>query len=216
MILDIFGLIIALTDIINFTVPFLIGLGVFLIIYGILGYISNAADEEKRAEARKFILWGVVAVFIMISVWSLVNILYNTFNLDNYNTIANDTYGKAIDADGRIIQPEEISGVLNAKPSTIIDLITRVNVIGSRLIPFLIGIGVLIIILGILGYIKNGDNEEKRAEGRMFIIWGIVSIFIMLSVWGLVNILVGTFNLNNAVPNIPKLPTLEVPTVPTP
>jgi len=216
MILDIFGLIIALTDIINFTVPFLIGLGVFLIIYGILGYISNAADEEKRAEARKFILWGVVAVFIMISVWGLVNILYNTFNLDNYNTIANDTYGSARDAEGNIIFEENVQGELNKKPATIIDLITRVNIIGSRLIPFLIGIGVLIIILGILGYIKNGDNEEKRAEGRMFIIWGIVSIFIMISVWGLVNILYNTFNLNNAVPNIPKLPTLEVPTVPTP
>ena len=63
-----------------------------------------------------------------------------------------------------------------------------------------ISIAVFIIILGLFNYIREGDNEEKRAEGRMFIIWGIVSIFVMLSIWGLVNVLVGTFNFDNTLP----------------
>ncbi|MBU6390580.1 hypothetical protein KGQ31_03475, partial [Patescibacteria group bacterium] len=99
--------------------------------------------------------------------------------------------------------------VLATQPTTLVELITRVNVIGSYVIPFLIGIGVFIVIFGIVNYIRQGDNEEKRAEGRMFIIWGIVSIFIMLSVWGFVNILVHSFSLDQAIPKIPDLPTLK-------
>jgi len=199
--------IVQIETILNYIIPFLVGLAVFIIIYGILGYISQSADEERRAQAKSFILWGVIGVFAMLSVWGFVSILVNTFNLDQSSTIAIDRYGTARDASGNIVDP---ATVLATRPATVIDLITRVNVVGSRIIPFLIGIAVFIIILGILNYVRQGDNEEKRAEGRMFIIWGVVSIFIMLSVWGLVNILIGTFNFDNAVPTIPKLPLLTV------
>lgn len=190
------GIIAELENIINLVVPFLIGLAVLIIIYGILGYISKTADEEKRKEAQSFIVWGIVGIFIMVSVWGLVNILVKTFNFgsSNTNSVVTDIYKPAT--------------IPTAAPTTLLELIARVNAIGSYVIPFLIGIGVFILLIGIVNYIRQGDNEEKRAEGRMFIIWGIVSIFVMLSVWGLVNILVQSFNLNQAIPNIPALPTL--------
>ncbi len=78
----VFGLINRINLILNIIVPFLIGLAVFLILYGIFGYITHSADEEKRAEAKKFILWSVIFVFLMLSVWGLINILSNSFRLD--------------------------------------------------------------------------------------------------------------------------------------
>ena len=66
--------------------PFLIGLAVFVIIFGVFKYILNAGDEEEVKKARWYILWGVVGVFVMISIWGLVNILYDTFQLNN-NTL---------------------------------------------------------------------------------------------------------------------------------
>ena len=65
----------------NTIVPFHVGIAVFTVIWGIFGYISNSAEEEKRAEARQFILWGVIFIFFMLSIWGLVNILNNSFNL---------------------------------------------------------------------------------------------------------------------------------------
>ncbi len=76
------GLLNTVNGILNAIIPFLIGLAVFLIIYGVFGYISHSADEEKRAEARQFIIWGVIFVFVMISIWGLINILGNTIKLD--------------------------------------------------------------------------------------------------------------------------------------
>ena len=64
-----------LGSILNTVVPFIIGLGVFVVTYGILGLISSAADEEKRKQAKDFIFWGVLGVFCMLSVWGFVSIL---------------------------------------------------------------------------------------------------------------------------------------------
>ncbi len=77
------GLLDVARGILDKIVPFIIGLAVFVIIWGIFNYITHAADEEKRADARQYIIYGVIGVFIMLSVWGLVNILLNTFNLDN-------------------------------------------------------------------------------------------------------------------------------------
>lgn len=202
------SLIAILQNILDAVIPFLVGLAVMLIIYGILSFISHAADEEKRTEAKNFIIWGIIGIFVMVSVWGFVNILVYTFNLDTATTEATRIYGTARDAYGNIIT--DTSALLGTKPTTVIDLITRINVIGARIIPFLISIAVFIVILGLVSYIRQGDNEEKRAEGKMFIIWGVVSIFVMLSIWGFVNILVDTFNLDNTLPvtSLPVLPLL--------
>ena len=68
----------AVKDILDSVVPFLIGLSVLVVVWGIFKYIAHAAEEEKRVEAGKFILWGIVGIFIMISIWGLINVLGNT------------------------------------------------------------------------------------------------------------------------------------------
>ena|SRR3989344_2713097 len=75
------GLLNHINTILNTVIPFLVGLAVFVIIYGVFGYIRHSADEEKRTEARLFIVWGVIGVFLMLSIWGLVNILVNTLPL---------------------------------------------------------------------------------------------------------------------------------------
>src|SRR3989338_5094008 len=79
---NITGLVARLTGVINLIIPFLVGLAVLAIIYGVLTYIFNAANEEKRKEARVFIIYGIVGVFVMLSVRGLVNILSNSFATD--------------------------------------------------------------------------------------------------------------------------------------
>lgn len=75
------GLLNHINSLLNAFVPFLIGLAVLVIMWGIFGYLRHSADEEKRGEARKYILWGVIFVFIMLSIWGFVNVLVNTVPL---------------------------------------------------------------------------------------------------------------------------------------
>jgi uncharacterized membrane protein YidH (DUF202 family) len=58
-------------------IPILISLGLLLFLWGVLRYLF-AKDEVAQKEARSFMLWGIIALFVMVSVWGLVTILSET------------------------------------------------------------------------------------------------------------------------------------------
>lgn len=68
------------SELIQNTVPVLIGLAVLVFIFGILKYVV-ARDPESQKEARGVILWGIIILFVMTSVWGLVNLLGDTLGL---------------------------------------------------------------------------------------------------------------------------------------
>ncbi len=50
-------------------------------------------------------------------------------------------------------------------------------------------------------------NEEKRDEGKQTIYYGIIGLFVMMSIWGFVNILNNTFKLGTSADQVNR-PTL--------
>ena len=80
--MTLFSLLDKIRSILDAVVPFIIGLAVFIIIWGIFNYIAHAAEEEKRTEAKQFIIYGIIGVFFMLSIWGFVNILINTLKID--------------------------------------------------------------------------------------------------------------------------------------
>ena len=60
-------------------VPIIVGLSVMFFLYGLLGYMMNSGDEKKRAESVKYIIYGIVGLFIMISTWALVFLITDFF-----------------------------------------------------------------------------------------------------------------------------------------
>ncbi|PIQ68529.1 MAG: hypothetical protein COV91_03685 [Candidatus Taylorbacteria bacterium CG11_big_fil_rev_8_21_14_0_20_46_11] len=91
---------------------------------------------------------------------------------------------------------------------TIAQLLNQIKGLLDALIPFIVGLTVLVILWGIFNYVVHGAEEEKRAEGKQFILYGIIGLFLMMSIWGLVNLLVGTFHLTNTIDpdKIPQAP----------
>ncbi len=65
--------------------PLLILAALVLFLFGIVKRFFWAKDTADKGEAGRYILWGVVALFVMVSVWGLVNVLRGSFNLDNNN-----------------------------------------------------------------------------------------------------------------------------------
>jgi uncharacterized membrane protein len=82
------------------------------------------------------------------------------------------------------------------------------NIINGVLVPMIFAIAFLVFIWGVVNFFLLGaKDEEAREKGRNYILYGIIAFFVMVSVWGLVNILVGTFNLSSGGPsNIPVAP----------
>lgn len=86
---------------------------------------------------------------------------------------------------------------------------TITNLIG-RLVPLVISLGLVLFLIGVLKFITAGGDEEKRASARGMIIFGIIALFVMTAVWGLVNILKTTIFSNDTdvyvAPGIPIPP----------
>jgi len=60
------------------------------------------------------------------------------------------------------------------------------------LIPLVVALTLLVFIWGIFQLVRS-NSEDSRAEAIAVITYGIVSLFVMVSVWGLVSILTSTF-----------------------
>ncbi len=74
-----------------------------------------------------------------------------------------------------------------------------INLINNVATPLVFALAFIVFIWGIFRYfIFGGHDPVKQKDGKMLMIWGIVGFAVMLSVWGLVHILTGTLNLNNA------------------
>lgn len=83
-----------------------------------------------------------------------------------------------------------------------------VNTIIGPVVPLLIGLAVLVFLYGVLIFTFS-EGGTKKEEGKQYMIWGIIGLFVMVSVWGLVAVLQGTFNLDNKTQNI----KMEIPDV---
>lgn len=56
---------------------------IFAVAYVIYGAFLMITSEEKRENGKQIIYHGIIGLFVMISVWGLVNILANTFTFEN-------------------------------------------------------------------------------------------------------------------------------------
>ncbi len=80
--------------------------------------------------------------------------------------------------------------------------ITNFTGYARNIINFLLVIATLVFIWGIVKYITAGGDATKVGEARNYIIWGLVGLAVMSSVWALTYwvIDISTVGNNNAIP----------------
>ncbi|MFZ2150215.1 MAG: hypothetical protein WAV15_03585 [Minisyncoccia bacterium] len=89
---------------------------------------------------------------------------------------------------------------------TLFGILCRVGEFLNSIVPVLIALGVVYFVWGVISFVMAGDEEAKTA-GRDRIIFGIIGLAVIIGMWGLVNLLRNTFDLNNTT-------DIELPTVP--
>lgn len=72
----------------------------------------------------------------------------------------------------------------------------------KSIVPFLFSLATVAFIWGIIQYFLNPDNEEKRKNGKSFMIWGLITLFVMISLWGIVGTLSNTFQIKTLIPQL--------------
>lgn len=96
-----------------------------------------------------------------------------------------------------------------------LELIKSVGGLVNSLIAIVIGLALLAFFWGLAKFIFNVSGDEKSIEeGKRIMIWGIITLFVMVSVWGIVGFLQGELNLRKFLPSPTPTPTPSTPTEP--
>lgn len=80
--------------------------------------------------------------------------------------------------------------------------------INSLAIPIIFAVAFLMFVWGAYKYfILGADDEKARTKGRQFVLYAVLGFVAIISVWGLVTVVINTFNLGAGGP-APSYPTL--------
>jgi hypothetical protein len=82
MITDIYEFLQVGAQVQNYLIGIVFALALYFVVWGIFKFVLHANDPEERAKGRAAILWSIIGVFLMMSIWGLINILLNSFALD--------------------------------------------------------------------------------------------------------------------------------------
>ena len=73
-----------------------------------------------------------------------------------------------------------------------------INTINNVLVPVLFAIAFIVFLWGAFNaFIIGATNDTAKEKGKNLMLWGLIGFFVMVSVWGLVNILTGTVSFGN-------------------
>jgi thiol:disulfide interchange protein len=56
-------------------IPTLIGIALLVFIWGVVVFIAKSGDDKAHEEGRRKMFWGVIILFVLISMWGLVRLL---------------------------------------------------------------------------------------------------------------------------------------------
>ena len=78
-----------------------------------------------------------------------------------------------------------------------IAFIHKVNqVIINPIIMLLFAVAVLVFLYGVFTYIRQSDSEDGRATGARHILSGVFGMFIMISVFGIINLILNSIGVS--------------------
>ncbi len=73
-----------------------------------------------------------------------------------------------------------------------------INTINNVLVPVLFAIAFIVFLWGAFNtFILGAQSDEVKEKGKNQMLYGLIGFFVMVSIWGLVNILTGSISFGN-------------------
>ena len=91
-----------------------------------------------------------------------------------------------------------------ATPSSFKELVGLFISIIGLLIPLVATLCLLVFFWGTAKFILAAGDENKIKEGRWFLLWGVIGLFVMVSLWGIVALFTGTLDIRFGLPVLPE------------
>lgn len=185
----------------NAIVPVIIALGVLYFVWGVVEYVIKD-DEEAKKRGKNRIIYGIIGLVVIVSMWGLVSIVINSFGLKNTIEFENpaDIVNTTTQSTNSALCFANYSGISKPKLGDVINYITCL--ISTSVIPLIFTLAIAMFVWGVVQYVINDQEEAKRTKGKQFMLWGIIALAVMVSIWGLVAIFTNSFKIDFNVPQV--------------
>lgn len=75
----------------------------------------------------------------------------------------------------------------------------------NKLLPILLAMTLLVFFWGLVGLIRSSGDEKAVSEGKQFMLWGIVGLFVLVSFAGIISLFTGDFfGQSFGIPQLPQ------------
>lgn len=86
-----------------------------------------------------------------------------------------------------------------------------INTINNVIVPVIFAIAFLAFLWGAFQtFIIGANDADTKDKGKNLMLWGLIGFFVMVSIWGLVNILTGTVSFGSNTGPTGGVPTAGV------
>lgn len=68
--------------IINPLILMLFAIAILIFLYGVVEFLINQSNEEKKTTGKSHMIWGIVGITIMLGVWTILGFVLNILGVD--------------------------------------------------------------------------------------------------------------------------------------
>ena len=76
------GILESIGNLVELALPIVVGLGLLAFFWGLVKFIFASGDETAKDQGKRIMLWGVIALFVMVAVWGLVEFIGDSLDID--------------------------------------------------------------------------------------------------------------------------------------
>lgn len=108
----------------------------------------------------------------------------------------------------RVIGTSALSLAIVALPAlafaqTLLNTLSFFNTLLNGVIALLITLAIVAFFWGLVKYLFSSAEEQKK-RGLSVMLYGVIAIFVMVSIWGIVRLLQSTFSVTSTTPVVPQ------------
>lgn len=74
-------LLLSLQGVINLLIKVAVAFAVVFFFWGLAKMILRGGDEKATEEGKKIMVWGIIALFVIIAIWGIVTFIQQAFGL---------------------------------------------------------------------------------------------------------------------------------------
>ncbi len=82
-----------------------------------------------------------------------------------------------------------------ASINTLMNSVNRVVI--NPLIILIFALALVYFLYGVVQFLLNSENEEARNSGKSHMLWGVIGMFIMVAVFGIMRLILNTLGENH-------------------